>query len=101
MSASGSCQAAAKDTAEWKQKAGDDRHHFLLQTFASNGKNRQVENLHAEVTQSLQEVHLLQVKQGDRVLHPFFPRLCLCPREGPLVMSQRAQGSKPHCQSLV
>lgn len=49
MSASGSCQTAAKDTAEWKQKAGDDRHHFLLQTFASNGKNRQVENLHAEV----------------------------------------------------
>lgn len=83
LSASGSCQTAAKDTAEWKQKAALTGITSCFRPSLLMGRTGRWRTCTPRSEPSLQEAHLLQVKQGDRVLHPFFPSLCLCPREGP------------------
>lgn len=84
-------------------ESGADRHHFLLQAFTSNGKNRQREKLHGGgvTAKSAAEAQLGEAAAGEAGGQSSPPASTVSVSLSsmvPFVMSHRASGSKLHCQ---
>lgn len=86
-------------------ESGADRHHFLLQAFTSNGKNRQREKLHGGgvTAKSAAEAQLGEAAAGEAGGQSSPPASTVSVSLSsmvPFVMSHRASGSKLHCQNV-